>query len=99
MDSISLNFVSEVYEIKDFKICNIYIYIFSHDYFLRFPGQPPLPAFLSQNQNTESNHNSSGDKNEPNAGNPPSQDTFSYFMRNMVNAMAQGNNVSFSVNI
>lgn len=62
----------------------------------RFPGQPPLPNFFSQN--TETNHNTAGgDKSEPNDANATTQDTFSYFMRNMVNAMAQGNNVSFEL--
>ncbi|XP_035228327.1 ubiquilin-1-like isoform X2 [Stegodyphus dumicola] len=61
--------------------------------FNMFPGQPPVPPFLSHNPEvTRTTNSSSSGKNETNEANVTSQDTFSYFMRNMVNAMAQGVN-------
>ncbi|KAF8768370.1 Ubiquilin-1 like protein [Argiope bruennichi] len=58
------------------------------DVFNMFPGQPPSTSLLSRS--AEEKGNVSGtNANEPTVN---SQDTFSLFMRNMVNVMAQGNN-------
>ncbi|KAG8197589.1 hypothetical protein JTE90_021319 [Oedothorax gibbosus] len=48
--------------------------------FNMFPGQPPITSLLSP------------DRSGGGVQNDPTQDTFSLFMRNMVNAMNQGNN-------
>ncbi|GBN51540.1 Ubiquilin-1 [Araneus ventricosus] len=61
------------------------------DVFNMFPGQPPITSLLSRS--AEERGNASGNNtNETSETATNTQDTFSLFMRNMVNVMAQGNN-------
>ncbi|GIY46433.1 hypothetical protein CDAR_585921 [Caerostris darwini] len=61
------------------------------DVFNMFPGQPPVTPLISRVAEERSNI-SANSANEPSELNTSSQDTFSLFMRNMVNVMAQGQN-------
>ncbi|GFT41739.1 ubiquilin-1 [Nephila pilipes] len=61
------------------------------DVFNMFPGQPPMPTLLSRSGEERGNA-PANNINEANEQISSSQDTFSLFMRNMVNIMAQGNN-------
>ncbi|XP_015919662.1 ubiquilin-1 isoform X1 [Parasteatoda tepidariorum] len=57
--------------------------------FNMFPGQPPYPSWFTQSAMNVPSPNV--DNNEGKENNAP--DAFSYFMRNMVNAVSQGVNV------
>ncbi|GFQ96931.1 ubiquilin-1 [Trichonephila clavata] len=61
------------------------------DVFNMFPGQPPVPPLISRT-NEERGNTPANNINEATEQISNSQDTFSLFMRNMVNVMAQGNN-------